>query len=114
MFAHDPAAGTLTLFLEAVLASELPYVDPSWDEGSVAGNGGFVVAAPDNITVGPDGRLYLCEDGNGIEKVVGVNQKGELFDGRRSAIEGPAPISPDSEWMLIHRRRCDEFLLSHS
>jgi uncharacterized protein len=76
---HAPN-GTLTLFLESVLASELPYVDPSWTTDSVARNGGFVVAAPDNITVGPDGRVYLCEDGSGLEKVVGVTRDGELFE----------------------------------
>ena len=24
-----------------------------------------MTCSPDNITVGPDGRLYLCEDGDG-------------------------------------------------
>jgi secreted PhoX family phosphatase len=73
VFAYDPKAETVTLVFEAVLASDLGYQDPSWDAASVAANGGFVHAAPDNITVGPDGRLYLCEDGSGVEKVVGVN-----------------------------------------
>ena len=80
VWAYDTAAGTVALIVEAVLASELPYVDPSWTDASVSGNGGFVLAAPDNVTVGPDGRLYLCEDGSGIEKVVGVNAAGELFE----------------------------------
>ena len=106
VFAYDPAAQTLTLFLESVPASELPYVDPSWDEGSIAGNGGFVVAAPDNITVGPDGRLYLCEDGSGIEKVVGVNQKGELFEVARNLLNGNefagACFSHDGRFMFVN------------
>ena len=80
VWAYDTAAGKLSLIVEAVLASELPYVDLSWNNASVSGNGGYVLAAPDNVTVGPDGRLYLCEDGSGIEKVVGVNAAGELFE----------------------------------
>jgi secreted PhoX family phosphatase len=80
VWAYDTAASTLTLIVESVLASELPYVDPSWNDASVSGNGGYVLAAPDNVTVGPDGRLYLCEDGSGVEKVVGVNADGELFE----------------------------------
>ena len=84
VWAYDTALGTLTLIVEAVLASELPYVDPSWDEESIRGNGGYVVAAPDNVAVGPDGRLYLCEDGSGVEKVVGVNAAGELFEAVRN------------------------------
>jgi hypothetical protein len=34
---------------------------------------------PDNITVGPDGSLYLCEDGDDAQYVVGVTPDGELF-----------------------------------
>ena len=86
VWAYDTAANTLTLIVEAVLAAELPYVDPSWNDASVSGNGGFVLAAPDNVTVGPDGRLYLCEDGSGIEKVVGVNAAGELFEVVRNVL----------------------------
>jgi secreted PhoX family phosphatase len=37
-----------------------------------------VLDAPDNITVGPDGRLYLYEDGDDEQYVVQVNQAGEL------------------------------------
>jgi uncharacterized protein len=86
VWAYDTGAGTLSLIVEAVLASELPYVDPSWNDASIAGNGGYVVAAPDNVTVGPDGRLYLCEDGSGVEKVVGVNGAGELFEAVRNEL----------------------------
>lgn len=86
VFAYDPAANTLTLFLESVLATDLPYSDPSWNADSVAQNGGFVLAAPDNVTVGPDGRLYLCEDGSGVEKVIGVNHDGEIFEAARNVL----------------------------
>jgi uncharacterized protein len=102
----QPADGTLTLFLESVLASELPYVDPSWTTDSVAQNGGFVLAAPDNMTVGPDGRLYLCEDGNGLEKVVGVTHKGELFEVALNVLNGSefagACFDDDGRFMFVN------------
>jgi uncharacterized protein len=106
VFAYDPAAGTITLFLESVLASELGYTDPSFTPESVAGNGGFVLAAPDNITVGPDGRVYLCEDGSGIEKVVGVNHDGEVFETLRNALNDSefagACFSHDGRFMFVN------------
>ena len=55
----DPSSGTLTLVVEATAND--------------------VVAAPDNICVAPFGDLFLCEDGDGIERVVGVNASGELY-----------------------------------
>lgn len=106
VFAYDPAAGTLTLFVEAVTAAELPYLDQSWSTESVAANGGFVLAAPDNITVGPDGRLYLCEDGSGVEKIVGVNHSGELFEVVRNELNGNefagACFSHDGRFMFVN------------
>ena len=55
----SPDEGTLTLVVEATKND--------------------VLAAPDNICVAPWGDLYLCEDGGGVEYVVGVNSRGELF-----------------------------------
>jgi secreted PhoX family phosphatase len=59
VWAYDPARDTATLIVESTDAS--------------------LLEAPDNITVGPDGRLYLYEDGSGGDNIVGVNSKGELF-----------------------------------
>jgi len=106
VWAYDPAAETLTLVFEAVAASELGYADASWNDESVASNGGYVHAAPDNITVGPDGRLYLCEDGSGVEKVVGINRAGELFEVMRNELNGSefcgACFSPDGRFMFVN------------
>lgn len=59
VWAYDPAANAVTLVVE------------STDDS--------LLEAPDNLTVGPDGRLYLFEDGNGGDNIVGVNAAGELF-----------------------------------
>jgi uncharacterized protein len=58
VWAYDPRADTVTL--------------------AVQSPGLGVLDAPDNITVGPDGRLYLCEDGGGDQFIVGVNAAGDL------------------------------------
>jgi len=44
--------------------------------------------APDNITLGPDGRLYMFEDGGGGNNIVGVNSQGQLFRVAENAING--------------------------
>lgn len=66
VWAYHPASDTVTLVVESTDAS--------------------VLEAPDNITVGPDGRLYLYEDGAGGNNIVGVNSKGELFKVAENAI----------------------------
>ena len=58
VFAYDPVADALTL---AVESTDRALLD-----------------APDNITVGPDGRLYLCEDGSGGDNIVSVDHDGSL------------------------------------
>jgi uncharacterized protein len=58
VFAYDPAASTITLVVESTDRALLD--------------------APDNITVAPDGRLYLCEDGSGGDNIVLVDHDGSL------------------------------------
>jgi len=58
VFAYDPDSETLTLVVESTDRALLD--------------------APDNITVGPDGRLYLCEDGSGGDHIVTVDHDGSL------------------------------------
>ncbi|MBW4555934.1 MAG: PhoX family protein [Trichormus sp. ATA11-4-KO1] len=60
VWAYDPARQELTLVVEACETGE--FLDD-----------------PDNITVAPFGDLFLCEDGGGVQYVVGVNQKGEVY-----------------------------------
>jgi hypothetical protein len=47
-----------------------------------------VLEAPDNITIGPDGRLYMYEDGGGGNNIVGLNGDGQLFRVAENAING--------------------------
>jgi secreted PhoX family phosphatase len=58
VFAYDPVYETLTLVVESTDRALLD--------------------APDNITVAPDGRLYLCEDGSGGDNIVAVDHDGSL------------------------------------
>lgn len=93
VFAYDPLDATVTLFVESVASPD----------GMDADNGGFVLAAPDNVTVGPDGRVYLCEDGSGVEKVVGVNLSGELYEVARNTLN-------DSEFAGACFSHCGRFM----
>lgn len=68
VFAYNPVADTLTLVVESTDRQ--------------------VLEAPDNITVGPDGRLYLYEDGGAGNNIVGVNAGGQLFRVAENAING--------------------------
>jgi secreted PhoX family phosphatase len=56
VFAYDPVTETLTLVVESTDRALLD--------------------APDNLTVHPDGRLYLCEDGSGGDNIVTVDHDG--------------------------------------
>jgi uncharacterized protein len=60
VWAYDPAKEEVTLVVEASPTGE--FLDD-----------------PDNITVAPWGDLFLCEDGSGVDYIVGVNRKGEVY-----------------------------------
>lgn len=68
VFAYDPAQDAITLVVESTDAKMLE--------------------APDNITVGPDGRLYLNEDGGGGNNIVGVNSDGTLYIAVKNVYNG--------------------------
>jgi hypothetical protein len=71
VFAYNPADDTVTLVVESTDRALLD--------------------APDNIVVGPDGRLYLCEDGSGGDNIVSVDHDGSLAILAQN-------ISSGSEW----------------
>lgn len=59
VWCYDDETETVTLFVESTDETELDN--------------------PDNITVAPDGTLYLMEDGGGEQFIVGVDTNGGLF-----------------------------------
>jgi secreted PhoX family phosphatase len=86
VFAYHPSSGQLTLVVES------------------PGQG--VLDFPDNITVAPFGDLILCEDGEGDNYVVGVNQKGELYQFAKNNINDSeyagACFSPDGKTLFVN------------
>lgn len=61
---------------------------------------------PDNITVNPYGGVILAEDGNGIQYLIGVTDKGAAFtfaknQSNNSEFCGPV-FSPDSKTMFVN------------
>lgn len=86
VFAYNVKSGKLTLVVES----------PSKD----------VLDFPDNITVAPFGDLILCEDGDGDNYVVGVNQNGELYQLVKNNINDSeyagACFSPDGSTLFVN------------
>lgn len=61
---------------------------------------------PDNITVGPGGRIYFCEDGGGRDHVRGLDPRtGEVFDFARNALSDSeiagVCFAPDGSTMFL-------------
>jgi uncharacterized protein len=61
---------------------------------------------PDNIVVSPLGDLFICEDGEAEQFVVGITPQGELYDFARNAINDSefagACFSPDGRTMFVN------------
>ncbi len=78
------------------------------------------MSGPDNITVSPNGQLFVCEDGSAeIQRLMILNHKGELIrfaennvvlDGKHLDIEGDfrrsewcgACFSADGQWLFVN------------
>jgi len=60
----------------------------------------------DNITVAPWGDLFLCEDGKGEQRVMGVTPEGGVFPFARNALSGSelagACFSPDGSTLFVN------------
>ncbi|MDX1655676.1 MAG: DUF839 domain-containing protein [Candidatus Competibacteraceae bacterium] len=86
IWAYDPQSDTLKLVVESP--------------------GSTVLDNPDNITVAPDGRLVLCEDGGGTDRLVGVNSAGELYDIARNEFDSSefagACFSHDGRFLFVN------------
>lgn len=61
---------------------------------------------PDNIVVSSFGDLFICEDGDGEQFVVGITPDGELYDFARNAINERefcgACFSPDGQTLFVN------------
>lgn len=84
----NPAGGTLRLFAEP--------------------NNASVVENCDNVTVAPWGDLFLCEDGPGVQEIVGVTPDGAFYKFARnvhssSELSG-ATFSPGGETLYFNVR----------
>lgn len=86
VWSYDPAQQILTKVVESTSESELDN--------------------PDNITVGPDGSLYLCEDGDDVQFVVGVTPSGDLFPFAQNLADqrefAGACFSPDGKKLFFN------------
>ncbi|MBX2866040.1 MAG: PhoX family protein [Leptolyngbyaceae cyanobacterium MAG.088] len=62
--------------------------------------------APDNVAVGPRGNLFLCEDGDGTDFLVGVTLQGALYQFARNRLNtgefAGICFSPDGETMFVN------------
>jgi uncharacterized protein len=69
-------------------------------------NDNKILDAPDNIVVAPTGDLFLCEDGDGDNFVVGVTPNGQLYQFARNAINDSelcgACFSPSGQTMFVN------------
>ncbi|PSP16350.1 MAG: phosphatase [Cyanobacteria bacterium QS_8_64_29] len=65
-----------------------------------------VLQSPDNITVTPWGDLLICEDGDGVDRLVGVTPEGEFYvfgrNARNNAEIAGANFSPDGRTLFIN------------
>jgi secreted PhoX family phosphatase len=86
VFVYDPTREVVTLVVESTGTSAL--------------------LKPDNITVAPDGALFLCEDRSGTNRVVGVDRNGDVFVFLRNARDGGefagACFSPNGKFMYVN------------
>lgn len=69
-------------------------------------NDNKILDFPDNIVVAPTGDLFLCEDGDGDNFVVGVTSNGQLYQFARNALNDSefcgACFSPSGQTMFVN------------
>jgi secreted PhoX family phosphatase len=86
VFVYDPLRETVTLVVESTSATAL--------------------LRPDNITVAPDGALFLCEDRGRDNRVVGVDINGDVFPFLQNARDNGefagACFSPNGKFMYVN------------
>ena len=65
-----------------------------------------ILESPDNITVAPWGDLFICEDGDGTDRLLGLTQDGKFYEFGRNALNDAeiagVNFSPDGRTMFIN------------
>ena len=83
---YDPASNTLTLVVHIVP--------------------GGTFDGPDNAITSPYGGMFLCEDGDGVNYVVGADESGRLYPFARNAADDSefagATFSPNGRTMFVN------------
>lgn len=69
-------------------------------------NNSGVLDNPDNIVVAPTGDLFLCEDGDGTDYIVGITASGQLYQFAKNALNSSefcgVCFSPDGQTMFVN------------
>lgn len=69
-------------------------------------NDGTLINNADNLTVAPFGDLIVCEDGDGMQNLVGITPKGEIYKFARNAMStselAGATFSPDGSTLFVN------------
>jgi secreted PhoX family phosphatase len=87
IFAYDPKRERIELVLY------IPADDPTFD-------------SPDNITIAPDGAVWIAEDGDGEQYITGMGSDGQLFPFARNATDAQneftgVNFSPDGSTLFF-------------
>jgi secreted PhoX family phosphatase len=83
---YSPANNTIELYIEP--------------------NNSGVLDNPDNVVIAPTGDLFLCEDGDGTDYIVGVTASGTLYKFAKNALNtsefAGVCFSPDGQTMFVN------------
>ncbi|MDX2217284.1 MAG: DUF839 domain-containing protein [Oculatellaceae cyanobacterium bins.114] len=88
--------GQIWRYLSARSTLEL-YLEP--ENASVLDN-------PDNIVMAPNGDLFVCEDGDGTDSIIGITPTGSLYPFAKNALNtaefAGVCFSPDGQTMFVN------------
>lgn len=69
-------------------------------------NNSGILDNPDNIVIAPNGELFLCEDGDGTDYIIGITSSGQLYKFAKNALNtsefAGVCFSPDGQTMFVN------------
>jgi secreted PhoX family phosphatase len=93
---YNPVAQTMTLITIFPLGNATTYATEGYFDG------------PDNIVVSPHGGAFLCEDGEGLSHVVGLDESGAPYAFAKNAVNSNeftgACFSNDGHWFFVNQQ----------